>query len=356
MKFRISPGPTKPRSLGGALVALVFIAGCTDPGTGAREAPSPDPSRAAPSTEQLLLVDGTKLERFDVIEGTTSAVARLPAPDITASRATGWVAVVAGTSASADDFLETPTLRLLDTATGAEIDLGLGLSPMWHPSDDRLAYLQPVEPRRCEVETCKGGVTVITVRPGRAPEEVLPPGRWGLLAWAGDHLLVADGRDLARTVVTGPDGRSWLPVRPSEIWDASPDGRWLVTVGADGASFRRAEDGALSGLPIDIDLGAGVLGDGAWAPDSSRIAATVRARGRSKVVVIGPAAPGAREIAGSKGATGAVLWSPSGETVAFPQSIAGGRRLRAGYCRVDGAGPCRGLFSWEQDVVLLRME
>lgn len=360
MNRQSSVVPTKSFHLLCALVAGAILAGCSDtPSNGAADRPSPEPNSSLPALsddKELLYLDGTTLERFDIESGTQTRIVRLPTLDVSASRSTEWIAYVIGIEVAADDFIESPVLHLRNVTTGEDIEVGPGFSPLWHPLDDRLAFLQPVEPRNCEVETCRGGVTVAVAGPGTDIGELLPAGRWGLLTWAGDHLLVVDGSDLSHTVVAHPDGRSELDVSPSEVWDASPDGRWLVTVGPAGAELHPLEAGVPAGAPVDIDLGDAVLGDGSWSPDSSRLAATVRAGGRAQVAVVGSEDPEARPLAGSDGATGALLWSPSGSGVTLTRSTPGGRRLEAAYCPVDSGARCRGLFSWVQDVVLLRME
>ena len=315
---------------------------------------SPSPTNL--DDDRLLYLDGTRLERIDIESGRSSRLARVPAPDVAASRSTKWIAYVVGTSAVADDFVESPVLHLRDVTSGEDIDAGPGFAPLWHPLNDRVAYLRPVEPRLCDAETCRGGVTVAVVDPGGEARDLLPAGRWGLLAWAGDDLLVADGKDLSHTTVVGPVVNTKLDVAPYEIWDASPDGRWLVTSGAAGAQMVRLDAGTVTGSPLEVDLGGGLLGDGSWSLDSSRFAATVRDRERTRVVVVETDDLTARPLPGSAGAAGSVVWSPSGAAVSITRSAQGGRRLEAAYCPVDSGERCRGLFTWIQDVILLRME
>jgi hypothetical protein len=357
---RISVGPTKSFRLLTALVAGAILTGCSDT-DGSRAAdseasPAGSPSPTLVDDNTLLYLDGTRLERIDIESGKSTRLARLPAPDVAASRSTTWIAYVVGTSVVADDFVESPVLHLRDVTSGEDIDVGPGFGPLWHPLDDRVAFLRPVEPRECDAETCRGGVTVAVVEPGGEARDLLPAGRWGLLAWTGDSLLVADGTDLSHTTIVGPNVHTKLDVPPSEIWDASPDGRWLVTVRGAGVQLARLDAGTITGSPLEVDLGDGLLGDGSWASDSSRFAATVRDRERTRVVVVEADDLTAHSLPGSVDAAGSVLWSPSGAAVSITRSAEGGRRLQAAYCPVDSGARCRGLFSWVQDVVLLRME
>jgi hypothetical protein len=357
---RISVGPTRFFRLLSALVAGAILTGCSDTDGSRATDPQPSqPSSPSPTREDdnsLLYLEGTTLARMDIESGKRTRLARLPAPDVAASRSTKWIAYVLGTSAVADDFVESPVLHLLDVTSGEDIDAGPGFAPLWHPLDDRVAFLRPVEPRECDAETCRGGVTVAVVEPGGEARDLLPAGRWGLLAWAGDDLLVADGTDLSHTTVVGPGVHTELDVPPSQIWDASPDGRRLVTVGATGTQMVPLDAGTISGSPRKVDLDGGLLGDGSWSSDSSRFAATLRDRGRTRVVVVESDGLTARPLVGSAGGAGSVLWSPSGTAVSITRSAEGGRRLEAAYCPVDSDTRCRSLFSWVQDVVLLRME
>ena len=360
MNHLTSAGRIKSVRLLGALIAGAVLFGCSTSSDGRiADQETGRPSSSAPELsdqKQLLYLRGTRLERLDIETGDQKRVARLPVPDVVASLSTRWIAFIAGAPTAADDFIEAPGLYVRDLAGGDDISMGPGIAPMWNPLDDRVAFLRPVEPRDCEVETCKGAVTVAVARPGDAVRELLPAGRWGLLAWAGDLLLVADGTDLDHTVVVGPGVRTSLAVPPFEIWDASPDGRWLVTVGSEETRVLPLEAGRIAGPGAEVDLGNGALGDGSWAPDSSRLAATLQGGRPTRVVIIDPDDPTAQPVPGSAGAAGQVLWSPSGSALTITRSAHGGRRLEAAYCPVDQGSRCRALFSWIQDVVLLRME
>jgi hypothetical protein len=355
---RTSAGRIKSPWWAAVLAAGVVISGCSGAPEGRPAEGEPQGSSSSSPAlrdDELLYLHGTRLHRMDIASGDRTRVVRLPGPDVVASRSTQWIAFVEGSAVGADDFLESPVLYLRDLATGDEINVGPGFAPMWNPLDDRVAFLRPIEPRDCEVESCAGAATVALVRPGGEVQQLLPAGRWGLLAWAGDVVLVADGSDLDHTTVVGPGIRAQLDVPPSEIWDASPNGRWLVTVGSDGAEVVRMESGRIDGSGVEIDIGGATLGDGSWALDSSRLAATVGSGAAAHVVVIAPDRPTARPVRGSARAAGSVLWSPTGTALTITRSASGGR-LEAAYCAVDGRSSCRGLFSWVQDVALLRME
>ncbi len=293
-------------------------------------------------------------------QGAGRALRRLPGPDVFAPPIGTWLAyLVPGSPPGPDsDFVAAPRLRLWDTASGAELAAGPGADPLWDHSGTRLAYLRPVGQRVCEGESCYGDVAVasLTVPSGRRTT-LLPRGNWVPLAWVGDHLLVADRGDPRHVVSVAPGGDARrIALRPSQVWDGSPDGRWLITAGRHGAAAVPMAGGVPSGSPTDIPLRPGtVLADGAFANASTRVAAIaldiVRPK-RSRVVVFDPAAPRPRALPGSAGAATGVLWSGNDATVVT--AVQAGRHLRAVACPANGSAACAPLLQWVRGVELLR--
>jgi hypothetical protein len=303
----------------------------------------------------VIYVDAGRLRLRHIGSGRVRELARVPSLDVVASATTPWLAYVAGAGSVAGDFVERPRLHLVDPAGGRKSDLGAGFAPLWHPGGDRVAFLRPVEARKCDAEVCRGASEVVVVDIGSADAEVvLPGGQWVLLSWAGDHLLIADRTDTSATLVVGLSGeRAKLDVPPAEVWGASPDGDWLLTAQAGSAAFLPLRDGAASGGGVRVDLPGGVLGEGAWAPDSSHVAAALRSGKRFRLVVFSPELPHPVPIPGASDVVGEVLWSGDSKGLITTQVTRSGSRLRALFCRVRGRVGCRGLFSWVQDVVLL---
>ena len=194
---------------------------------------------------------------------------------------------------------------------------------------------------------------------------LLEEGAYGLLGWSGDRLLVADGSQTTRILSIGPQGDVIrLALAPSRFWGASPDGRWMVRVGAEETAFVRLRGGQLTEETTPIAMGSRSLAAGTWAPDSSKIAAVALGGGSApEVVLLSPGAPELRGLPRSKGVTGAPLWSSDGDSLLFPRD-SGGRAgtLDARLCDAnastagDRKGACPSLLSWREGVVLLRME
>ncbi|HEX2051409.1 MAG TPA: hypothetical protein VHJ34_12390 [Actinomycetota bacterium] len=320
-------------------------------------APAPTPvvsADAAPA--DLYYVDGTKVLRRRA-GGGTDVLADVPTPDVVAPPDTPLLAYVTGAPSPDDDFLVDPVLHVLDPWARDHLKIGAGVSPLWQPAMPRVAYLQPVGDRRCEGERCSGAVRVaLTNAFDGAVDVLLPAGRWSLLGWAGDVLLVADATRPERTVTVDFSGRRGsLPVPPREIWGASPDGRWLLVARPGEAAFVPLDRGHIAGSPRPVPLAGRVIADGSWAHDSSRVAAVLldpSGRRPSKVVVLAPESPRPVTVAGSAGASSSVLWAPTGAEIAFAAEA--GRRLEARVCALEGA-PCRRGPSWTSGVRLLQL-
>ncbi|HEX2236075.1 MAG TPA: hypothetical protein VHK89_07350 [Actinomycetota bacterium] len=304
------------------------------------------------------------MRRWEPTSGRSEPVAGLPSADVRAAAGSGWVAAVVDRRpppVGEEDFAVAPHLELVDTASGARVATGPGFSPVWSPDGDEVAWLRPLEPRGCDGEACEGRVDVAVLDPGAGePRRALGPGRWALLGWAGDDLLVSDVEDPDHVLLVAPGGSvETLAMPPSRLWGASPGGQWLVTVSGSGVEVAPL-DGAAVGEARPVRLRATALGPGSWSPDGTRLAAVAMRAGRggvprARVVVVAPELRRATEIAGSGGAAGSVLWSPDGRWVAFArQTGPGGGRLGAVVCRLGGR--CRQLFSWSDDVELLRLE
>jgi WD40-like Beta Propeller Repeat len=345
--------------------ACVLGASCTsasESGAG-RQVRRPPAHRAEPA-RFLEYLRGSELHRLDISTGADETIARLESPDAQAAFDSPWIASVADAEPSGDgeDFASAPVLRLVDPASGRTEALGPGVAPLWSPDGSRLAWLRPVGNRRCDAEACRGRLEVVAMEASTMqPRTLLPAGRWGLLAWAGEALLVADQADLATTTRVAPGGDSTsVNVPPQELWGASPEGDWLVRVDRRGVDMLRARAGAPTGRSIPVARGSEALAEGSWSPGSARLAAVEVATASggipaAHVIVVEPGSP-PRRVAGSRAATGPVLWSPDGRAIAFarPTGPHGGR-LEGVLCGLGPGRRCRSLLSWTEGVVLLRL-
>ncbi len=316
------------------------------------------------SATTLLYLRRTALLRRAIEEHDDRLVANINSNDV-APAPRDWIAYVEPREAHGerdDDFLPEPVLHLLDPSSGRHTVAGAGFSPLWSPDGTSLAYLRPVEPRSCFGESCSGSVEVVVLGASSAGKRVLlEPGRWTVLAWAGDRLLVSDAGDLSRTVTVSLHGeRGSLPLPPSRVWGASPDGRWLVTVAPRKASFVPLREGEIAGNATAIPLGNHLLAEGAWSHDSLQMAAVLlppSPRKPPKLALLSPERPHPRVLTASSGAAGMPLWATSDDAVLFPRVSPRNKAvLQALYCSLQAETACRTLLSWRKDVTLLRLE
>jgi hypothetical protein len=282
--------------------------------------------------------------------------------DVTASQASNWIAYVAaqtGAMTGDGDFVRKPKLHLMDLASGADLNVGVGFSPLWDATGSRVAYMAPDSPRSCDGETCAGAVRVMVAGPADPARQVTAFGHLHLLAWAGDRLLVADENDLTHTTSLALDGSApfSIPIPPSQIWDASPDGRTLISVTPGKVHFMTLDAGRPTGSVRTLPSAA-IWGDGSWSAGSGRVAVVLRQPNGSTSMALMRPDGGPVPIAGSKGAMGNVVWDRAGTRFAYvgvDQTHRG--RLQAVLCRLEPDRPaiCKPWFHWIEGVSLLKL-
>jgi hypothetical protein len=316
-----------------SLVLMFAVAGSL---IALRDPASEPPSRTVPSTAatSALYVGDGRLARLDLDSGTTRLIGRTPTTDVYASESSDWIAyAVAGDGAQGgEDFLAEPVLRAINVETRASTEIGPGFNPLWHPTETRLAYLRPIARRQCSGESCEGLLEVVVYDPESKDETVLTdPGRFNLLAWSAGRVLVADESDLSVTLSLGSHGDvERLDLEPSEFWDASPDGRWLLRSALNGATLVDLGSGRERGLALDN----GVLADGAWSPDSEHIVAGVltKERTRTRAVLIDVPAAGVHEITGELAGILGVTWAANSRQFGFLTFVGRSNRTELNLC------------------------
>jgi hypothetical protein len=172
--------------------------------------------------------------------------------------------------------------------------------------------------------------------------------------------LVADDNDLTRTTSLAVDGSAGfsIPLPPSEIWDASPDGRLLLSVTPGRLHFTTLTGGHTTTGVRTFSLASAILGDGSWSAGSGQVAAVLRESDGSARMALLTAAHGLLPIGGTDGAMGNVVWDRAGSLFAYVGVNEGHRgRLQAMLCRlIPGSETvCRPWFSWLQGISLLRL-
>ena len=318
--------------------------------------PSPR-SVPRPAATSALYLSGDSLSRLDLESGDARPIGRAPTNDVHASDASPWVAyVVSGTGAQGEeDFLAEPVLRAINVDSGAATEIGPGFNPLWHPTDARLAYLRPIADRQCSGESCRGLFEVVVYdADSEVSTELTEPGHFNLLAWSGERVLVANESDLSVTLSLGSkqDVQS-LDIEPSELWDASPDGRWLLRSDPNGATLIDLESGEESAVHID----KGVLADGAWSPDSKHIVAGVlnEARTKTRALLIDVPQGDVQEITDELPGILDVKWTPDARQFGFLTFVGRSNRTELNLCSSEHA-ECEAVGSPLRRAILLRFD
>jgi hypothetical protein len=286
----------------------------------------------------LIYLEGSTLHRLDLGTGRSRKFATFPSRDVYAYA--GDYLVVED-RAGGDDFAQDPFLTLRNETGKVLADLGPGFSPLPNRSGS-VAYLRPVEERVCEGETCAGGLEVMRLGPQMEPIRVLPAGNWGLLAWAGEDIIVADGSQPDSALVVGPGGEvSSFPFAPNEVWDAWPSGAIVVE---DDAEILDIPNG--NRTPIAID---GSLADGTVR--ASDALAVELLGGGSRLLSISLDDGEVRPVPGSRGAMGPVLSLDEGD--AFAYARADGLDVEAVVC--EAIETCSPVLRWSEGITLLAL-
>jgi hypothetical protein len=180
------------------------------------------------------------------------------------------------------------------------------------------------------------------------------PGRFNPLAWSGPRLLVADESDLSATLSLGM-GKDVerLDIEPSELWGASPDGRWLLRSVAGDATLMDLESGAQR----HWDISNGELADGTWSPDSKQIVAAVlnEARTRTRAVLIGVPGGDVREVTSELPGIIDITWDRNARRFGFLTFFGRSNRTELNVCSSED-GRCETVGESLRRAVLLRFE
>ncbi|MGH2779149.1 MAG: hypothetical protein ACRDJB_10950 [Actinomycetota bacterium] len=307
------------------------------------ETPEDDVSKSGfmggPASGALYL-SGKTLSRVDLDSGATERIGRMPTLDVHASPVTPWLAYVVPRAPQTEqepDFISDPVLRVINVDTNKDREIGDGFNPLWHPAAPKLAYLQPTVERQCSGESCEGLFEIATFDVTTGERAVLTkPGRLNPLAWSGEQVLFADAADLSTTYSVGPDGAlDTVDLAPSELWDASPDGRFLVRSAPGEAALIDLE----TNDETAIEVGNGVLAEGAWAPDSRHFAAAVLNEGRTKAhaVVVDASDGGITPYTVALPGVLNVRWSPDAREFGFLTFVGATNRVELNRCQVDRA-------------------
>jgi hypothetical protein len=351
------------------LVVVALAAGGTFAVLGggpASDDPSRDTDRSTPGVDAggpatgALYLSGKTLNRVDFTSGESERIGRMPTVDVFASPITPWLAYVVPRTPQIEqepDFIPDPMLRVINVDTSKDREIGDGFNPLWHPIAPKLAYLQPITERQCSGESCTGLFEIATYDVTSGERAVLTePGRFNLLAWAGERVLFADEDDLSVTFGVDESGAlETFDLAPNELWDASPDGRYLVRSAPGDAALIDLE----TNDETDINIGGGVLSEGAWAPTSRLIAAAVLNgdRTRARAVLIDASDGGITIYTANLPAVLNLRWSPDSREFGFLTFVGATNQVELNRCPVDhAASDCTTVGETLRRTTLLRLD
>jgi hypothetical protein len=324
---------------------------------------TPPPPTAPSGSVALTYLRGTRIVTRSLGTDAEHTVVDLHTADVSASSTSSWLAYVVpkkGSSVGNGDFVRRPELHLLDASSGTDVKVGPGFDPQWNSDGTEVAYVAPSHARTCDAETCGGAVRIMIAGPGVAPSPITGFAHLHLLGWAGSRVLISNDADLKHTTSAATDGSQPVAIQvpPSVVWDVSPDGRLLVTVGQGDVTFTQLVGGRPTRSVKRFGIAGGTLGDGSWSTDPTRAAGVVRRRdGSSQMALLSPQ-EGVVPVPGTEGAMGNVVWDSGAGRFAFVAVDARHRnRLETVLCRMTGdmGASCRPWFSWSLGVALLKL-
>ena len=349
--------------------------------------------------------DDATLIRKNIIDQEEEVFEPFPAVAMSASQSSEWVAYVSADDpeAASDDeegddeeidpsappAPSQPLLTVFDPYSEDETSLGVGLTPTWNATGDRVAFIRPLEPENCSaVLTCPGDVDVVVADPASGDETtVLEEGRWSIVAWAGDRLLLEEEGNAEETIVASLDGETEpADYTPAGVLGVSPDGSWLLHQADGEARFWPITDGLPSGDAVDVEIGDDFIYGATWSHDSAQVAATMGAppgerpdpdRGKkgkkakggddgkgdeeefvpltAEVRVFSPDDPEPAVVEETTSSFSAPLWSTSNDHIAVAKQV-DDETNQTSYCPVALEGSCRLVFSFSYPAQMLRME
>jgi WD40-like Beta Propeller Repeat len=302
--------------------------------------------------------DGAQLHRLNLDTEEDEVVVDLPrSGDALAAPGSEWLSVQLVEERG--DGIQ-PVIYLFNPDGEQETKLGAGFDAVWSPDGSRLAYNSPADPTKCKADGCTGDISIEIADPETGSTSTLvDAGAFEVIGWAGDHLIVQDestpGSPILQSV--SPQGAmNEMPIRPIDYWGASPDGKWVVESPDTGATrFFEMVNGEVTGDGEEVAIREGSkLGAGAWAHDSSYVAAFALGEDEGlDFVTFRPNAPDPVVLdEGGQASTGLVFWSPDNDAVLFQRFT--GDELEAVYCPLDGE--CKPYLTWTSGRTLLRIE
>jgi hypothetical protein len=256
----------------------------------------------------------------------------VPGPDIALSPSGTQLAVVVDRDPGGDpEGYGDPQIVVMDVRGDEQTVIGPGRDPHWSADGSQIAAI------------IEEGIVAYDAQTSNATP-VLEGEVWDLFGWSAEG-VAAVGPDGPTITIPGEDS-TFLDVPASETWGISPAGPTVLAT--DNAKVTAVDETGATTMRATLE---GALGDGAWSPDGSLIAAVVIGRG-TRVGVLQIADGDVDYLEEGAGAQGNVVWATDSSSFAFVRVDPGDKlKLQSVVC--DVSGPCEPQFAWTQGVVLL---
>jgi Tol biopolymer transport system component len=256
----------------------------------------------------------------------------VPGPDIALFPSGTQLAVVVDRDPGGDpEGYGDPQIVVMDVRGDEQTVIGPGRDPHWSADGSQIAAIT------------EDGIVAYDAQTANATP-VFEGEVWDLFGWSAEG-VAAVGPDGPTVTIPG-EGSTFLDVPASETWGISPTEAMVLTT--DKTRVTAVAETGETTMQATLE---GALGDGAWSPDGSLIAAVLIGRG-TQVGVLHVANGDVDYLDGGVGAQGNVVWAADSTSFAFVRVDPKDKlKLQSVVCDVNG--PCEPQFSWTQGVVLL---
>lgn len=222
-----------------------------------------------------------------------------------------------------------------------------GEAPTWKGDGSEFAVMRPVGGTECSEGECNGPVEVFTVdaASGEATE-LLNEGRWSLIGWVGDRLVVGDAqREDSAFIVEAKNEVTPIDIAAEDIRSIAPDGQWIVVVAESGPELWSLEDDSVEfaerfGGPEDTFTSID------WTEDSSRFAAILTTLEDTTIVSVDVDSSTPDVVVDDLEPSGDLFWAPDEQGMVFTAVNREEVQLEATYCPLDG-GDCSVYITWQ---------
>lgn len=241
-----------------------------------------------------------------------------------------------------------PVIQLYDRAADEKETIS-GTAPVWDEAGQRFAYLSPTRLGSCSETDCEVPVQVVVFDTGSGESKLwLDQGRWSIVGWAGDELIVGDAKNKSRSSIVDAEGDTRrLRIAFGDIKSVSPDGEWVISSKQSGPELVRIADG-IDRSPLGDNDDTVTFVD--WASDSSRAAVVATFDEDPPRLFIVDTESRSIEPFNEDEVVGEVFWGPDDQGVVLTRVDRDELQLQASFCRIEAPDKCVSLLEWQTNI------